>query len=169
MENKVNVTTIAVQNNFNISDKALKFVSSIVPEFIKDGVGIIADNVKSWRFQNQVKILSKTKKICEDNKIPLQAVNVKFITQLLENASLEEEENMQDRWSALLANAVKNPNEINPSFIDILRQLTSNEAIILNKLYIESSRKNNLKERNELQFSKEKIMQLFHLAVDQGH
>ncbi len=169
MQNDANVETtiVGIQNNVNISDKALqKFCSSIIPEFIKDLGGVLSDQVKSWRFMNQIKLLEKTKKICEENNIPLKAVKLKFLVPLLENSSLEEDKNMQTRWAALLASAIKQTDEINPSFIDILKQLTSKEATVLDKLYVESSQKASLRERNELQFSKEKVMEIFFLTEE---
>jgi hypothetical protein len=52
---------------------------------------------------------------------------------LLQNASLEEDPFLQERWSALLANTSQG--RVLPAFPDILRQLTRTEAIFLDRIY----------------------------------
>lgn len=42
---------------------------------------------------------------------------------------------MQSRWAALLANAGTSSNSVHPSFIEILRQLTPDDADLLDKLH----------------------------------
>jgi hypothetical protein len=143
-----------------------KFISAITPQFIKDTGGILSDKVRSWQLNNQIKTLQKTKEYCEKYGVPLKAVNLKFIVPLIECSSLEEDESMQKRWAALLGNAIKQSEDANPSFIDILRQLTFQEAIILDQLYLESLQKTDYKQRNTLQFSKEKVMELFKLQEE---
>ncbi len=50
-------------------------------------------------------------------------------------ASLEDNDGLQDKWAALLANAAANSDTIPPTFPDILRQLSPFEVRILDALY----------------------------------
>lgn len=52
-------------------------------------------------------------------------------------ASLEVDDDLQDRWAMLLANAAAGPERITilPGYIDILRQLTPTHAKVLDMLY----------------------------------
>ena len=43
---------------------------------------------------------------------------------LLQAASLETDDSLQERWASLLANASKTDSQVLPSFLDILKQLT---------------------------------------------
>ena len=56
---------------------------------------------------------------------------------ILELGSLEEDESMQSRWAALLANAAdaSYKTSIPPSFPEILKQLSPEEAKVLDKMY----------------------------------
>lgn len=67
------------------------------------------------------------------------AVSVKVLVPLLDGASLEDEENeeMIDRWAALLAHAAAGaPVEmVLPSFPRILAELSPAEAVLLDSLY----------------------------------
>lgn len=59
---------------------------------------------------------------------------------LLEAGSLVDEENMQVRWGALLANAADpGADEVPPSFPEMLRQLSSIEARLLDEMTITRS------------------------------
>ena len=93
---------------------------------------LIADPIRIWRLKNQVKILNKAKEICEKQKIDPKAISVKLLVPLLENASLEEDEELQNRWAILLANLVDSNNNIaNHVFPYILGQISKNEFLLL--------------------------------------
>ncbi|UJA30849.1 Abi-alpha family protein [Clostridium sporogenes] len=120
-----------------LQTEALKFVSKITARPTEEISLLITDTVRYWRFKNQVKILEKAEKDLEKVGLSPKQVPIKFIVPFLEGCSLEEDENMQDRWSALLSNAANptNTNFILPSYIDILKQLSSTEAKILDILF----------------------------------
>jgi hypothetical protein len=62
---------------------------------------------------------------------------MKILVPLLENGSLEEDEDMIERWATLLANAI-NPNHtggVNIGYLDVLRQLSPKDALVLDKLF----------------------------------
>jgi hypothetical protein len=54
----------------------------------------------------------------------------------MQNASLEGDDNLQDKWAALLANAA-DPTQatVLPAFPEILRQLSNHDARFLSRLY----------------------------------
>jgi len=61
------------------SQEAQDFLNYMIPEFFKDGVGIINDLVKSWRWKNQINILQKSKKFLEEKKIGIIRSTIKNI------------------------------------------------------------------------------------------
>lgn len=118
--------------------EAEQFLSTIIPEAFKDGVGILNDIVKSWRWKNQVKILLKVQTFCQKNKIKPSTIPLKILLPLLEQSSLESEETLQNKWSALLIYASSGQEfEYTKSFMNILDQLTIIEASILNWVHAE--------------------------------
>lgn len=156
---------IGIQTNVNVEVGAIeKFVAAIIPNFVKEAGGILSDQVREWRYKNQIRILGKAKKYCEQHSITPGKIDLKFLVPLIENAALEEDENMQNKWAALLANAAANNENVRPSFIDILKQLNHQEALILDALYNHASQETNYEERQIMQFSKEKVQQNFKIA-----
>src|ERR1019366_1980885 len=54
---------------------------------------------------------------------------------VLEAASIEDDDEMQTRWAALLANEATSVGSVHPSFIEILKQLAPGDARLLDRLY----------------------------------
>ena len=120
------------------AEKALAFIEKLIAGPIMEGTGIFTDNVKLWRFENQVKIILKAREILKQNNISIpKEIPLKDLSTLLEYASFEEEEIMQDSWANLLANTLDPENEFNAChiFSQVLNQLSINEVKILNYMY----------------------------------
>lgn len=63
-----------------------------------------------------------------------QAVPARVLMPILERGSLEEDEELRERWVALLANAASNPESVLPAFASILGELSPTEARILRRI-----------------------------------
>ena len=66
---------------------------------------------------------------------PLAEEDLKKIMPLLQLASVQADDELQDRWAALLENTVSQSNGLLPSFGQTLSQITSEEARFLDRLY----------------------------------
>ena len=90
----------------------------------------LRDEVRLYRFGNQLKLLKKAGKMVEDAGFSPRAVPIKLLFPLLESASLEEDENLHDMWAALLANAAlpDKTGRARPGFIAILREMSPDEG-----------------------------------------
>jgi hypothetical protein len=60
---------------------------------------------------------------------------LKTLLPILESASLEDDEDLHDRWANLLANAAAFDGRVHPSFTQILQGLTGSEAKFLDAIY----------------------------------
>jgi NurA-like 5'-3' nuclease len=143
-------------------EAAKEFAGKLISPGLEEGGGIIQDTIKFWRFKNQINILLKAKQFLEEKGIKPQKVLPKTLVPLLENGSLEEDEDMQNRWAALLSNAA-NPEinrNIKPAFIEILKELSPLEAKLLDLIYDEIHRTGNDLSRP---FIKDKICATFNI------
>ncbi len=106
------------------------------PSFTELG-GLIADEVKLRRFNNQVKIFTRAQERLRQNNINPQAVSLKVLAPLIEYSSLEEDENLQNKWSNLIAHVVGGNPEIvfQQNCIAILNRISSHDAILLDQLH----------------------------------
>lgn len=117
--------------------KAFHFLEIILEPPLKE-LGLLAqDRVKLWRCKQQVNIINNAKDYFEKKGISPSKVPLKVLVPLLENGSLEEDLNMQQKWSSLLASAAepKNKNHFILQHIEILNQISPMEAKVLDKFY----------------------------------
>lgn len=96
---------------------------------------IILDALNYYKWNNAVKFLdkyseTKAKRSVNGKETPLPP---KFILEILENAFIEEDEEIQELWANLLINLqyAKKRSDIKMMFIEILRNLSKNEIQIL--------------------------------------
>lgn len=119
-------------------DAAKEFLGKLIMPSVEEVGLLIQDKVKMWRLNNQIKMLNKARTICEQNKINIRSISPKLIAPLLEGASLEEDENMQEKWAALLSNLIDSEQNIqNHVFPYMLSQLSSNEVSALDEFFSE--------------------------------
>lgn len=168
MKGAFKVPQAGIDASFELETKEVKeFLDIITPDFVKEFGGILGDSVRNWRFRNEIKILKNTKELVKRTGLDFNKIPLKVLVPLMEASSLEEEETMQNRWSNLLANALLGKIEITPNYVEMLKELSSIEVQILDKIYSEASQKNP-QERKNLQFSKDAIIQLLSISSDQA-
>lgn len=97
----------------------------------------LADHVRLFRLKKQIRILRKANDMLEQEGLTPKAVSLKSFVPLLEAGALEDDEAMSDRWSALLASAAdpRSTTNIEPSFVEILKQLSPVHARVLDVIY----------------------------------
>jgi hypothetical protein len=105
---------------------------------LRERAGIAEDNMKFRRFENRVRLFDKAERILEQRGIdgPTRDVPPKFALPLITYATLEEDEELQDIWANLLANAADGgtPIELRTTYIDVLKDLTASDVKILSML-----------------------------------
>jgi len=144
--------------------KALaNFINFIIPGII-DKSWMQQDEAKFKRWENAQKLFIKTKRITDQINQELKEPPLKISMPLLENASLESEDELQEKWANLLVNSLTNQKEIKPSYIEILKELSSIEVKILDSIYDEAKRIWWV--ITDIQFSSEKISKNAWTSID---
>lgn len=95
---------------------------------------MLQDKVRYWRLKNITKIIEKTEDKLEfrEDKLELKA-HPRVVNSILENASWQENDKIQDLWAGLLASSCSKSHisDDNIIYIEILKQLTPSEAAII--------------------------------------
>lgn len=121
-----------------ITEKVGGFVAKIIgPTCIQVG-GIFEDWASFYRFNNLLKIGDKVEAIHSRRKLEGKTVPIppKVAIPMLLSAALEDDETLQDVWAKLIANST-DPNfktALHPGYIEIIKQMSPDEAIILDSL-----------------------------------
>ena len=107
---------------------AKDFANKILGPTIEEVGLLFADKVKFYRYKNQVNILLKARKYVESKNIDVKEIPTKILVPLLEQASLEENEQLQFKWANLIGNLADSEQNLqNQIFPYLLGQLSLNE------------------------------------------
>jgi len=160
------------EKGLEIANKAASFFAKVLKEPINEISGMITDRLRFIRWKRMVQMADEVNKILEEKKITeTRAVPPKIALPILEEASLEDDPNLQYLWNHLLANAM-NPNfndELRYGFVEMIKEITGIEAKLLNEFYEVLRRKGKLRPLSDVfQYSltKEQIMHVLRMSAD---
>lgn len=125
------LTGLAKQTLAPVGD-VIKRIAGPLADEIGESLALLA---RPYRIALSVKMFQKTQVMLKEAGLPAQPVPPRLFLPMLEAASIENDEDLHSKWSALLANAASSPDKVHPSFIKILKQLTPDDARLLDKLY----------------------------------
>ena len=133
----------AVIKALDLTEAAGDFIGRIVGPPAEQLGGLLADQIGFWRAKNLNRLAEKWFKEVDKRQIPperLRALPFGEAFRALEAASIEEEEDVQELWANLLANAAdsEQSTRIKRPYIDILKSIGSVEAKFLNILWYAS-------------------------------
>jgi hypothetical protein len=111
----------------------LQRVAGPLADEVGETLALIA---RPYRIKLSLKMFQKTQRMLSEAGIAPQTVPPRLFLPMLEAASIENDEELHTKWSALLANAASSPNKVHPSYIEILKQLTPEDARLLDRLYM---------------------------------
>jgi len=126
--------------------KAVEGINQLTKEFrelIKSFAGpsakeigeLLADKIRYRRLKNLVPILQKAHRLLRNHGIDPQEVNLKLLFPILQEASLEEEDELVQKWAGLLASAAAG-NRVRSSYPKILSELTCTDAKMLDLMFL---------------------------------
>jgi abortive infection alpha-like protein len=97
--------------------------------------GLRADQIRLRRAEVAPEIARKGREIAALTNGELHPVPTKLLVPFLEKASLEDaDEDLRDRWAALLVSASKEYHARHLSFVDILSRLSSDEIMLVEEV-----------------------------------
>ena len=139
----VTESAVAAQKALEVVRSTGGFADRVFGDLVTDSVGVIADKIKHYRFRNYVKLSEETMKIlrsrgCSEDGAT-KPVPPKIAIPLIENATIEDDDELRKLWASLLANPA------DPKFeVDVklrLRLAASRDGTldvrILNACYVE--------------------------------
>lgn len=115
------------------------FLAKYIGGPIEQAMGIVEDRLKYARWERKIRLLEKANEILKERgpSVSLRPVPLDIAIPIVEEGSLQENDNLQDIWAQLLANAADGDSniEIRRAFLTILRDLSPIDAINVKKIY----------------------------------
>ncbi len=129
------------------ADKVGTFLAKVIEGPSNEISGMITDKLRFIRWKRMVQMADEVNEILKEKGIKdTRAVPPKIALPIIEEASLEDDPNLQKLWNHLLANAM-NPkfnDELRYGFIEMIKGITGIEARLLNEFYEELHREGKL-------------------------
>jgi hypothetical protein len=124
-EKDLNIKSSTIEKGLEI---AKDFIDKLIGPSIEQVGLLFSDNIKFFRFKNQVKILVKAKNYVENRNLDTKSIPLKILVPLIEKASLEESEELQDKWAIMITNLADSKKNLqNQIFPYILSQISIEE------------------------------------------
>jgi hypothetical protein len=117
-----------------VKGEVYKFVTTVFGKSAEEVSGILSNEVRCFNAQRTAQALLKSYKALKEAGIEPQKVQLKTLIPLLEGISLEEDEELQKRWTNLLTSAIA-VGKIHPSFPNILSEVDQTDAKVLDHLF----------------------------------
>ncbi len=115
------------------------FVAKYIHGPLDQAMGIVIDKLMYQRWERRIRLMIRADAFLAERGFdaPTRAVPMNLFIPLVQNGSMEENDDLQDRWAALLANAADESAkiEVRRAFVSILEDLTALDAFVLEKLY----------------------------------
>jgi hypothetical protein len=126
--NDLNLEKVAVE-------AATKYVDKIVDGPLGELGGLIQDQIRFWRWKNQVNILLKSKRYLEEHQIEPAKLQPDVFIPIIEAAGNAEDETLAEMFAGLLSSHLDSTtrNAVHPSFAKALEALSPFEARILER------------------------------------
>lgn len=117
---------------------AKEYVNLILKGPLGELGGLLTDAVGQWRLRNQVRMLLRTKELLQVKGIDPVKLRPELFLPLVDKASLAEDKALSDMFASLLANHLdpSAADDIHPSFVTVLAQLSPLDAQVMMFFYI---------------------------------
>jgi hypothetical protein len=116
-----------VREGLRATEKLGAFAARLVREPIESLVGILGDRLRYVRWTRQVRLVDKAEELIRERRLEgrLLPVPPKLALPVIENATLEEDDSLQDLWVRLLVAAAdpSTSKSVRVAFVDVIRQL----------------------------------------------
>jgi hypothetical protein len=128
-----------------LGKEAVKQAFQPVQEIVRQVAGPAAtevglmwgDALRAWRAKRAVCLFDDVMKVMSAAHLKPKPVAPRLLFPILDAATLNEDDGLHTRWVALLTNAATTDKQVLPSFSEILKQLTPEEAQFLDRAYDE--------------------------------
>lgn len=128
----------ATGEGLEVANKLSSFIIDLTGGTFEQAMGMVEDKLKYMRWERQIRLITRSRELMREKGLEhvTRPLSFKLAVPLLQAASLEDDDYLQDLWAKLLANAVDDQKvELRRTYIDILERLTPLEGRILEKIY----------------------------------
>ena len=155
---------------FEVANKAGGFFARVIDAPLGELSVMLTDKLRFTRWKRLLEMSDELQDILDERGIQnCRAVPPKLALPIFEEASLEEDASIQSLWNQLLANSM-DPSfdgEIRYGFVDMIKNITCREALLLKEVYASLERDGHLDPIENVykySFDKEQLREVLQLT-----
>lgn len=166
----------AIQETAKATGKAIdglrntgEFFNRVFGSLVEDGVGVVADKLKYYRIEKAALLAVKTEERLRERGIEATVpVAPKTAIPLIENATLEDDDELHTLWANLLANAMdpSKAHEVKHIHVSILKEMEPLDVRILSSFANEKLTNHPRAQFSEVYFDRANVAKGFNVTVD---
>jgi hypothetical protein len=118
----------------DLTESVRKLIAPFSDPLLKELGEYVAARIRFIHFKRSLKVLEEAKRLLGERGMEPKAVDLKILLPILEGAGLEDNDDLINMWSGLLASAA-GEGRVLPSFPHILSELSPIEARIIDYIY----------------------------------
>lgn len=112
------------------------FITAISPLLAEELKHMLGEQGRAWRTWNALRLFQRTKEKCEAAGLDPKPLAPGILHSLLQQATLEDDETLQDKWAGLMA-SIATSGTTPKYFVTILDQLEAAEALLLERAFLQ--------------------------------
>lgn len=126
-----------VRSASDLARELADLAKPMLKEPLEEAGLLFRDQVSYWRLKNAVRLMKKAREVIEENDISPRNIPFATMIPILEMGGSVEDENLQDKWAALLSKAADENYSPNLVFLvaKVLGQLTPEGALTMDMLH----------------------------------
>ncbi|MBK8233110.1 MAG: DUF4393 domain-containing protein [Candidatus Eisenbacteria bacterium] len=117
-----------------VVEAGCNLINSVLGKPCKVAGELLADQIYAFQWHNRVRIFAKAQALLDEHDVPAAVLPTGFLMPLLDAAGNIEADDLQNLWAQLLASAVQHPSARHPMFVDALRQMSSEDALLFHAI-----------------------------------
>ena len=115
-------------------DSTFGLIAGLLGEPCRIAGEMLADEVYHWQCRNRIRVLLKVKQRLELTGVPPRVVPRGFLLPILQASGNVEDDELQELFANLLVAGVSSDDSQHPAFVQVIRQISVNEARLLRLL-----------------------------------
>ena len=165
----VQETAKAVGKSIDALSGTGNFFDRVFGGLVEDGVGIVADKVKYYRLERVALLAKKTEDKLKERGIEFtNAVQPKLAVPLIENATLEDNDELHTLWSNLLTNAMdpRVSQNVKHIHVSILKEMEPLDIGILSTVAREMMANHSTQNISDILFDRAEVAEKLEVSID---
>ncbi len=121
-------------NDIALLGQFAPILNALIQPSLEQAGLLLADHIRGWRLRNLASVVEKADRKLRERGLSGDQINpIKLAVGLpiVEKASVQEDEVLQDLWANLIVSSVADGQEIDPSYVEILHQFTRLDCEVL--------------------------------------